>query len=222
MTAHTNDSSKRFSSGNQHDGPIDPSKFEAFFRSLVFLGQSNTFDVTAGTDSTSSPNATPSNTASPAPGSSHDRSHDHDHKGPDITPIVGGVVGGVALILLLLLLIFFYRRLRYQRKLNQFHKEHMLLQQQPPPSLHSSTGANTLVPRFTSPPMVTSSLPLAPNRRSDVPPGFEETMQKSYRPLSEDHHSTPSSYSIPLPNEHGPVFHAQHGPGLEMHHGSNV
>ncbi|KAG7093188.1 hypothetical protein E1B28_006877 [Marasmius oreades] len=198
------------------------SKMGTFFGSLSFLDQSKTFEVLPGT-TTNSTSSSPSNTASPPPNTMNDRdqSRRRGHNSPGIAPIVGGVIGGVALILLLLS-IFFYRRLRYQRKLNQFHKEHMLLLQQPPPSLHSSTGANTLVPRFTSPPMATSSLPLAPNRRSDVPPGFEETFQRSYGPLSEGHHSTSSSYTIPLPNEHVPVFQAQHGPGLEMHHSSSV
>ncbi|KAG7093187.1 hypothetical protein E1B28_006876 [Marasmius oreades] len=129
----TNDDGN-FSPGTQQDGLID---LKAFFGSLVFLGQSNTFNVTAGTDPTTSTSSTSnaaslstSNTASPSTSnatspspntvSDGDRSHANDghDNAPDIAPIVGGVVGGIALLCLILFLFW----LKIQRKLKQFRK----------------------------------------------------------------------------------------------------
>ncbi|KAG7093184.1 hypothetical protein E1B28_006873 [Marasmius oreades] len=110
-----------FSPGTQQDGSIDPSKLEAFLSSLVFLDQSSTFNVTAGTDPTTSTSST-SNAASPSPNTVNDGDRSHANDGhdnaPDIAPIVGGVVGGIALLCLVLFLFW----LKIQRKLKQFHK----------------------------------------------------------------------------------------------------
>ncbi|KAL0567669.1 hypothetical protein V5O48_014324, partial [Marasmius crinis-equi] len=139
--------------------------------------------------------------------------HNSDDKSKDDTAkIVGGVVGGVAL-LCIVLAIFFYRRLRYQRKLNQFHKEHMLLHQQPPPSMSSTLGYPVHNARINSPPPGTVQSPTSPSTirpGSHAPLGFDEAMQKSYHFPSVG--SSPSSYSVPLPHE--PVLRAQHGPGM--------
>lgn len=222
-------------SHNQDQGQHhDFGAYKNFLGQLEFMDQSDPpFTVTPSTMSTSAA-TTPTSQSQSSTGtnSSHPDDHGHDgHEGhgghngshPDVTAIVGGVVGGVALILLIGLSAFFYRKLTYQRKLNQFHKEHLLLHQ-PPPSFLNSTGVSTIhaPPQVTSPRGTTAPRPLTPLRRSDVPVGFEETMRNYPYTFAPDNHSeahtTPSSYSAPLPNEHTPVtYHAEHAPTMGTH-----
>ncbi|KAJ8089674.1 hypothetical protein PM082_014936 [Marasmius tenuissimus] len=140
-------------------------------------------------------------------------------KKSEIGPIVGGIAGGVAVVCILVAT-FFYRRFRYQRKLNQFHKEHQLLHQAPPPSILASslTGPNHYSPYgAASPPPGGLRSPGSPRtirRTSHAPLGFDETMQKSYHFPSV--RSSPSSYSVPLPHE--PTLQTQHGSGAGASH----
>ncbi|KAG7094488.1 hypothetical protein E1B28_008086 [Marasmius oreades] len=197
------------------------------FKSLNLLDQSNPFDVSLPTR-TSSANSTSTSVSgvsfSPTPSKDSDDSgqnDDHDGKGRGhhgsgkTTGVVGGILGAVALIFIILAILL-YRRLRYQRKLNQFHKEHMLLQQQPPSTFLSSI---TPVQRVTSSPIPGILAPLSPistmNRRSDIPMGFEETMltQKGPYQFSSDNHlarPSPPSYSVALPHKPLPMFPTQH------------
>ncbi|KAG7085319.1 hypothetical protein E1B28_013859 [Marasmius oreades] len=196
------------------------------FKNLNLLDQSNPFNVSSPTSANSTSTSVSAVSSSPNPSKDPDNGGQNDghddgkgrgnHHGSGKTAgIVGGVLGAVALIFIILA-IFLYRRLRYQRKLNQFHKEHMLLQQQPPSTFLSSTIP---VQRVTSSPIPGILAPLSPistmNRRSDIPMGFEETMltQKGpYQFSSDDHLARPSppSYSVALPNKALPMFPTQH------------
>ncbi|KAJ8089671.1 hypothetical protein PM082_014933 [Marasmius tenuissimus] len=147
------------------------------------------------------------------PGCKQDKGECHEKKSI-IGPVVGGIAGGIAIVCILIA-VFFYRRFRYQRKLNQFHKEHQLLQQAPPPSILASTLTSTNhYPVHTAalPPPGGLRSPGSPTiitQTSHVPLGFNETMQKSYHFPSV--RSSPSSYSVPLAPE--PALRAQQGPG---------
>ncbi|KAJ8089661.1 hypothetical protein PM082_014923 [Marasmius tenuissimus] len=191
---------------------------------ILLIYESTQFNVTVessnGNSSTISPAEATSSTGGRRPDEGKgNRGWNHD-RGPDTAAVVGGVVGGVAAVCILIAL-FFYRRFRYQKKLNQFHKEHQLLHQAPPPSIFASTltgPSHYPVYAATSPPPVDLQSPGSPTTirpTSHVPLGFDETMQKSYHFPSVG--SSPSSYSVPLPHE--PALRAQHGPGVG---GSNV
>ncbi|KAK1234514.1 hypothetical protein PQX77_002280 [Marasmius sp. AFHP31] len=129
-------------------------------------------------------------------------------------PIVGGVLGGVAVVCILVAC-FFYRRLRYQKKLNRFHREHQLLQQVPPPSILASTLATnrSSLRGAVSPsrdlPSSKGLLPTTTRPSSHVSLGFDDTMQKNFHLSSV--RSSPPSYSTTLPHE--PELRAQHAPG---------
>ncbi|KAK1235482.1 hypothetical protein PQX77_001291 [Marasmius sp. AFHP31] len=152
------------------------------------------------------------------PGTRKDKDKDKEGKrdnGPETAAIVGGITGGIAVICILVAF-FFYRRFRYQKKLNQFHREHQLLHQAPPPSILASTltsPSHYPVYGAASPPPTGIRSPGSPTTTirptSHIPLGFDETMQKSYHFPSVG--SSPSSYSVPLPHE--PALRAQHGPG---------
>ncbi|KAL0569764.1 hypothetical protein V5O48_012197 [Marasmius crinis-equi] len=191
-------------SGNLVLKPKKPGLNPAALQGVVFLFNSSSFNV-ENENSTSSSTFTTSSltTAAGAPTTDNDGGynkfqHHDDHSGT--IKIVGGVVGGVAAICLGLA-IFFYRRFRYQRKVNQFHKEHMLLNQQPPPSMSSTLGYPAYNARVTSPPPGTVESPTSPRAirplGPHVPLGFDETMQKSYHFPSAG--SSPSSFSCHFP-----------------------
>ncbi|KAK1234513.1 hypothetical protein PQX77_002279, partial [Marasmius sp. AFHP31] len=188
------------------------------FGALSLVFQTPFFNVTGPPDqapsiSTSPATAAPSNTTMGDNFNRKDENWNHDK--PNIAAIVGGVVGGVAIICILIA-VFFYRRFRYQKKLNQFHKEHQLLHQTPPTSILASTLTSpNRYPGYgaASPHPAGSRSPGSPTTirpTSHVPFGFDETMQKSYHFPSVG--SSPSSYPVPLPHE--PVLRAQHGPGV--------
>ncbi|KAL0059040.1 hypothetical protein AAF712_014254 [Marasmius tenuissimus] len=184
---------------------------------LSLVSETPPFNVTGlanqkPSTTTSQPTATSSSTA--MGDNSWWRNKNRNHNKPDIAPIVGGVVGGVALICILIA-VFFYRRFRYQKKLNQFHKEHQLLHQTPPPSILASTLTSpNRYPVYcpSSPPtdLRSPGSPTTIRPASHIPLGFDETMQKSYHFPSVG--SSPSSYSVPLPHE--PALRAQHGPAM--------
>ncbi|KAF9256166.1 hypothetical protein L218DRAFT_1027605 [Marasmius fiardii PR-910] len=122
---------------------------------LKLISQSKTFNVSSNSTGTNNPTAISSTSssistltsllsASSTP-ANDDRRIGRDWSHHNTAPIVGGVVGAVAFIGLGLAIVF-YRRLRYQRKINHFHKEHMPLQQRPPSSF---TTTSTLLPRTT-------------------------------------------------------------------------
>ncbi|KAL0057369.1 hypothetical protein AAF712_015992 [Marasmius tenuissimus] len=185
-------------------------------KDISLISNSTQFNVTPGpsseVSSIPSPTMSPQSPEKDAHGGN--RGQWGDHQKPDAA-IVGGVVGGVAVICILIAF-FFYRRFRYQKKLNQFHREHQLLHQTPPASIFTSTLTSPnhhLVYSAASPPPAGLRSPGSPatiRPRSNIPLGFDETMQKSYHFPSVG--SSPSSHSIPLPHE--PTLRAQHGPGI--------
>ncbi|KAL0057076.1 hypothetical protein AAF712_016299 [Marasmius tenuissimus] len=193
----------------QKSGDLNLDKFER----LRLLDESHTFGVNG-----SYPSQTPypSATSSSSPGDSQCQGKDNGkcHKNNGLAALVGGIMGGMAL-LCILAAGFFYRQFRYQKKLNQFHKEHQLLHQAPPSSILVSTLTNpNRYPAYggASPPPEGSRDPISPaitRRASHVPLGFDETLQKSYHLPSVV--SSPSSDSDPLSQE--PALRAQHGPG---------
>ncbi|KAL0568004.1 hypothetical protein V5O48_013988 [Marasmius crinis-equi] len=188
------------------------SRYQNAFGQVVFLNESSQFDVANGTSTSPSATSSTSNSASESTNwNGHGRNNHYDDHSA-ITKIVGGVVGGIAAICLGAA-IFFYRRFRYQRKVNQFHKEHVLLNQQPPPSMSSTLGYPAYNTRITSPPPGTVESPTSPPTigplGSHIPLGFNETMQESYHFPSVG--SSPSSFPVPLPND--PVLKAQRTPG---------
>ncbi|KAF9260484.1 hypothetical protein L218DRAFT_989537 [Marasmius fiardii PR-910] len=150
--------------------------------SSVFLNQSTAFPVlqnsaapsrmTATANTTFPPSATFSTLSTANSGMQNgtnrwkgDRQKHHD----STAALVGGVMGVVLLIAIILATIF-YRRLRYQRKLNQFQKEHLLLHQRPPSSMsvqrsyqfstgpHSSLSPPSYSPALSNEPEVLSGV----------------------------------------------------------------
>ncbi|KAJ8089664.1 hypothetical protein PM082_014926 [Marasmius tenuissimus] len=108
------------------------------FQQLSFMAESQSFDVRPSNHSFSpsvSPTFLPS---SVTPSSGVEGCNHRDCQRSDTPAIVGGIAGGIAVVCVLVA-VFYYRRFRYQKKLNQFHKEHQLLHQTPPHSLRAST-----------------------------------------------------------------------------------
>ncbi|KAF9260516.1 hypothetical protein L218DRAFT_1002649 [Marasmius fiardii PR-910] len=164
------------------------------FRQDIFTSSaSDVFQVTPNATASSSPE--PSATSSPQPSATDPRSFNWwNHNIDPIAALVGGILGALALVFLTLAIIF-YRRLRYQRKLNQFHKEHMLLLQQPPQSRLSSHTVTRLADEAAT---VAPLSPISKKRSM--------TMQKgnSYQFVSSDAPQgsfSPPMYSVALPNE---------------------
>ncbi|KAK1235483.1 hypothetical protein PQX77_001292 [Marasmius sp. AFHP31] len=172
---------------------------------LTLMNESSVFPVNqkGGGDKKGDPT---SNSPPPPPPTSGGDNNPSTPERNDVALILGGIAGGIAVISTLAA-VFFYRRFRYQRKLNQFHREHQLLNQTPPTSFLAST-MTMRSPNHgaTSPPAGGLRSPGSPNASL----GFDGKMEKNDRASSLG--SPRSTYSASL--QHVPVLRAQHGPGL--------
>ncbi|KAK1223843.1 hypothetical protein PQX77_013272 [Marasmius sp. AFHP31] len=173
------------------------------------MAESQSFNVSA--PNRSFPSMLPATPATSSSGTEVEGCKHRDCQKNNTAAIVGGIAGGIAVVCVLVA-VFFYRRFRYQKKLNQFHKEHQLLHQTPPDSLLASTFVRPNRHGAASPPLGGRCSPVSPTttrRTSHVALGFDGTMQKNSHYPSVV--SSPSSDSVSLPHE--PALRAQHGYG---------
>ncbi|ESK85752.1 hypothetical protein Moror_2461 [Moniliophthora roreri MCA 2997] len=124
--------------------------------------------------------------------------------------IAGIVIGSVAFLILLIAGFFLYRRVRYRRRLAQFHKERLLFQQTPPPSMRIASPVisekrSTITTTNSSTPLIQSPKRPHSHRRS-IPFGYDDNMTKTYQfppsadgaPVSSISASTPLPVALPI------------------------